>query len=45
VTMVLIRHILHREIYGESATAEPAVLRPTEPWTGVERRKVVSPAA
>ena len=41
VTMVLIRHILHREIYGESATGEPAVLRPTEPWTGVERRRAV----
>lgn len=39
VTMVLIRHILHREIYGESNTAESAVLRPTEPWTGVERRR------
>jgi predicted PurR-regulated permease PerM len=42
VTMVLIRHILHREIYGESGSAEPAVLRPTEPWTGVERRRVAS---
>ncbi len=41
VTMVLIRHILQREIYGEAAGAEPAVLRPTaESWTGVERRKV-----
>lgn len=41
VVMVLVRHILHREIYGE-VTAEQAVLRPTttEPWTGVERRKV-----
>jgi hypothetical protein len=38
--MVLVRHILHREIYGESAGAEPAVLRPTESWTGVERRRV-----
>ncbi len=44
VTMVLIRHILHREIYGESAVAEPAVLRPTEPWTGVERRQVAGSA-
>jgi hypothetical protein len=43
VTMVLIRHILHREIYGESGLAEPAVLRPTESWTGVERRRVASP--
>lgn len=43
VTMVLIRHILHREIYGESAGAEPAVLRPTgETWAGVERRRVAS---
>jgi predicted PurR-regulated permease PerM len=40
VTMVLIRHIVHREIYGEPAGAEPAVLRPTEPWTGIERRRV-----
>ncbi|HET8712579.1 MAG TPA: AI-2E family transporter [Gemmatimonadales bacterium] len=38
VVMVLVRHILHREIYGE-VTAEQAVLRPTEPWTGQERRK------
>ncbi|MGH7522194.1 MAG: hypothetical protein ACREMI_13045, partial [Gemmatimonadales bacterium] len=42
VTMVLIRHILHGEIYGESAGAEPAVLRPTGEWTGVERRRVAS---
>lgn len=40
VTMVLIRHILHAEIYGDSLQAGPAVLRPTEPWTGVERRRV-----
>jgi len=40
VTMVLMRQILHREIYGESAGAEPAVLRPTESWTGVERRRM-----
>lgn len=40
VTMVLIRHILHGEIYGEPGRFKPAVLRPTEPWTGVERRKV-----
>jgi predicted PurR-regulated permease PerM len=44
VTMVLVRHILHREIYGESASATPAVLRPTEPWTGVERRRAVGAA-
>jgi predicted PurR-regulated permease PerM len=41
VTMVLVRHILHREIYGETGMAEPAVLRPTESWTGVERRRAV----
>ncbi len=44
VTMVLIRHILHREIYRESDTAESAVLKPTEPWTGIERRKPVASA-
>jgi len=44
VTMVLIRHILYREIYGEAGSAEPAVLRPTEPWTGVERRQVAGSA-
>jgi len=37
VTIVLIRHILHTEIYGEMPMAEPAVLRPTERRTG-ERR-------
>ncbi|MFN2572142.1 MAG: AI-2E family transporter [Gemmatimonadales bacterium] len=42
VTMVLIRHILHGEVYGEGTGAQPAVLRPTEPWTGVERRRAVS---
>jgi predicted PurR-regulated permease PerM len=42
VTMVLIRHILQREIYGEAASAEPAVLRPTGEWRGVERRRVAS---
>ena len=35
VIMVLIRHILHAEVYGEGS--QPAVLRPTA-WTGVERR-------
>jgi predicted PurR-regulated permease PerM len=45
VTMVLVRHILHGQIYGEAGLAEPAVLRPTEKWTGVERRRVPSPAA
>lgn len=45
VVMVLVRHILHREIYGE-VTAEQAVLRPTtEVWTGVERRKVPTPVS
>src|SRR5712691_1154368 len=39
VTMVLIRHILHGEIYGEPGRFRPAVLRPTEPWSGVERRQ------
>jgi len=42
VTMVLIRHILYREIYGEAGSAEPAVLRPTESWSGVERRQAVA---
>lgn len=40
VTIVLIRHILQREIYGEAASSEPAVLRPTDSWSGLERRKV-----
>ena len=44
VVMVLVRHILHREIYGE-VTTEQAVLRPTEAWTGVERRKVPTPVS
>lgn len=45
VVMVLVRHILHREIYGE-VTAEQAVLRPTtEVWTGVERRNVPTPVS
>ena len=38
VTMVLVRHILHREIYGDASPAEPAVLRSTERRTGVDRR-------
>jgi predicted PurR-regulated permease PerM len=42
VTMVLIRHILHGEMYGEPGRFRPAVLRPTEPWSGVERRKAVA---
>jgi len=41
VTMVLIRHILHGELYGEPGRFKPAVLRPTEPWSGVERRQAV----
>jgi predicted PurR-regulated permease PerM len=41
VSMVLVRHILHGEIYGEPGRFKPAVLRPTENWTGVERRKAV----
>jgi len=40
VVMVLIRHILHGEIYGEAGEYKPAVLRPSESWTGVERRKL-----
>lgn len=45
VVMVLVRHILHREIYGEH-TAELAVLRrTTESWTGEERRKVPTPVS
>jgi predicted PurR-regulated permease PerM len=44
VSMVLIRHILHGEIYGEPTRFKPAVLRPTEAWSGVERRKQVASA-
>ncbi len=40
VTMVLIRHILHAELYGEGGMVEPAVLRTTERRAGVERRAV-----
>ena len=42
VTMVLIRHILHGEVYGEPGRFKPAVLRPTESWSGVERRQVAT---
>jgi hypothetical protein len=42
--MVLVRHILHREIYGESSSVEPAVLRTTGTWSGVERRRAASSA-
>lgn len=42
VTIVLIRHILHGEVYGEPGRFKPAVLRPTESWSGVERRQVVT---
>jgi predicted PurR-regulated permease PerM len=41
VIMVLIRHILHTEVYGEGT--QPAVLRPT--WTGIERRRAAEQAA
>jgi predicted PurR-regulated permease PerM len=44
VTMVLVRHILHGEIYGEPGRFQPAVLRPTESWTGVERRQAAAAA-
>jgi predicted PurR-regulated permease PerM len=44
VTMVLIRHILRGEIYGESSRMKPAVLVPNEPWTGVERRRTAQTA-
>ena len=44
VTMVLIRHILRGEIYGEPSRLKPAVLVPNEPWTGVERRRTVQTA-
>ncbi len=44
VTMVLIRHILHGEIYGEPGRTQPAVLVPTEPWSGIERRRAVTTA-
>jgi len=44
VTMVLIRHILHGEIYGEPGRIKSAVLKPTEPWTGVERRRALTTA-
>jgi len=40
VTMVLIRHILHGEIYGEPGRFKPAVLRASGAWSGVERRQV-----
>ena len=40
VTMVLIRHILHGEIYGEPGRFKPAVLRTSGAWSGVERRQV-----
>jgi predicted PurR-regulated permease PerM len=40
VVMVLVRHILHGEIYGEAGEYKPAVLRPSESWTGIERRKL-----
>ncbi|HXM38844.1 MAG TPA: AI-2E family transporter [Gemmatimonadales bacterium] len=38
VAMVLIRHILHREIYGDIGRLEPAVLRSTERRRGMDRR-------
>lgn len=38
VTIVLVRHILHAEIYGDAARTEPAVLRSTERREGVDRR-------
>jgi len=38
VTMVLIRHILHGQIYGDIARSEPAVLRSTERRAGERRR-------
>ena len=41
LVMVLIRHLLHGQVYGESAQYQPAVLRPSEPWTGIERRRPV----
>lgn len=44
VTMVLIRHILRGEIYGEMSRMKPAVLVPNEPWTGVERRRTAQTA-
>jgi predicted PurR-regulated permease PerM len=44
VTMVLIRHILRGEIYGEVSRMKPAVLVPNEPWTGVERRRTAQTA-
>jgi predicted PurR-regulated permease PerM len=44
VTMVLIRHILRGEIYGEASRMKPAVLVPNEPWTGVERRRIAQTA-
>ncbi len=38
VTMVLVRHILQAEIYGDPTRAQPAVLRSIERRTGVDRR-------
>jgi predicted PurR-regulated permease PerM len=42
VVMVLIRHILHAQVYGETGEYKTAVLRPTESWTGVERRRAAA---
>ncbi len=44
VAMVVIRHILHGEVYGEPVHQKTAVLRPTESWTGVERRRAAGSA-
>jgi predicted PurR-regulated permease PerM len=38
VAMVLIRHILHREIYGDTGPMDSAVLRTTDRRRGIDRR-------
>jgi hypothetical protein len=42
--MVLIRHILHGQVYGETGQYRTAVLRPAESWTGIERRRAAGVA-
>lgn len=42
VTMVLVRHILHGQIYGDLAPREPAVLRTTERRGGAPDRRAAA---
>jgi predicted PurR-regulated permease PerM len=39
LTLVLVRHIVQGEIYGDLVTGESAVLRPLDRRSGVERRR------